>query len=88
MADERNFLERTEAWAEKMTGKVPDTSDVAGEFALYGIGKRAAHLEEIDKELSSKDAISGETEIRRLMRLRRLRQEMVSVHEKLRSVNR
>ena len=85
--DERDFIERTEAVTEKLYGKPFDTGDIVDNFALYGLKKRAAALENLDADLRGEIG-SGSHNLRRHAQLMALRQKMGGVHEALRKARR
>ena len=49
--DNRDFIERTESVTEKLSGKPMPADEMVENFALYGLKKRAAALENFDSEL-------------------------------------
>ncbi len=75
--DDRDFIERSESITEKLNGKPMPIDDMAEKFALYGLKKRAAALEDFDAELRG--------EIGSLMALRK---KMGGVHAALRKARR
>lgn len=81
--DDRDFIERTEP----MTGKPASIDQIADDFALYGLKKRVATLEDFDTEL--RDEIgSGSHSLRRRVQLMTLRKKMGGLHEALRKAKR
>ena len=85
--DDRNFIERTESLTEKLYGKPTTLNQIADDFALYGVKKRADALEDLDGEL--RDEIgSGSHSLRRRVQLMALRRKMGGVHEALRKARR
>ena len=84
---ERDFIERTESANEKLNGKPIDTSEMADNFALYGLNKRATMLENLDAELRE-EVGSGSHSLRRRVQLMALRRKMGGVHEALRKAKR
>jgi hypothetical protein len=87
MNDERDFVERTESASEKLYGKPINLDQMADDFALYGLKKRAATLETIDNEL--RDEIdSSPQNLRRRAQLMTLRKKMGGLHEALRKAKR
>lgn len=87
MEDERNFIERAESETKKLYGEPMSIEDIADDFALYGLKKRAAALEDIDAELRG-EVGSGTHALRQHARLIGLRQKMGDVHEALRKARR
>jgi hypothetical protein len=87
MEDDRNFLERAESETQKLYGEPMSAEDMADDFALYGLTKRAAALENLDSELRGEIG-SGAHALRRHARLIGLRQKMADVHEALRKAKR
>jgi hypothetical protein len=53
--DDRDFLERAESATEKVHGQPMPIDKIADNFALYGLRKRAATLEDFDTELGGRD---------------------------------
>jgi hypothetical protein len=87
MEDDRNFIERAESEMQKLFGKPMSVEDMADDFALYGLKKRAAALEDLDSELCGEIG-SGAQALRRHARLIGLRHKMGEVHEALRKAKR
>jgi hypothetical protein len=65
------FIERDESRAGKLYGK-SSIDQIADDFALYGLKKRAATLEDLDTELRG-EIDSGSYSLRRRVQLMRLR---------------
>jgi hypothetical protein len=85
--DDRDFIERAESMTNKLYGAPASIGQIADNFALFGLKKRAATLEDIDAEL--RDEIdSSPHSLRRRVRLMEVRKKMVSVHEALRRAQR
>lgn len=87
MEDDRNFIERAQSVTEKLDGEPMSVEDMADDFALYGLKKRAEALENIDSELRGEIG-SGAHALRQHARLIGLRQKMADVHEALRKAKR
>ncbi len=87
MDDDRDFIERTESETKKIHGEPMSIEDMVDDFALYGLEKRTAALENIDTELRGEIG-SGAHALRRHARLMGLRQKMGQVHEALRKAKR
>lgn len=87
MEDDRNFIERAQSVTEKLDGEPMSVEEMADDFALYGLKKRAEALENIDDELHGEIG-SGAHALRRHARLIGLRQKMGDVHEALRKAKR
>ncbi|WP_298255822.1 hypothetical protein [Bradyrhizobium sp.] len=87
MEDDRNFIERAESETQKLYGEPMSVEDMADDFALYGLKKRAAALENLDSDLRGEIG-SGAHSLRRHARLIGLRQKMSDVHEALRKAKR
>lgn len=87
MEDDRNFIERAQSVTEKLDGEPMSVEEMADDFALYGLKKRAEALENIDDELRGEIG-SGAHALRRHARLIGLRQKMGDVHEALRKARR
>lgn len=85
--DNRDFIERSESLTEKLYGRSATISQIADNFALYGVKKRADALEDIDGELRD-DVGSGSHSLRRRVRLMELRRKMGGVHAALRKAKR
>jgi hypothetical protein len=87
MADEQDFIERTESVNEKLNGKPMTIDAMADDFALYGLKKRAAMLENFDAELRGEIG-SGSHSLRRHAQLMALRKKIGGLHEALRKAKR
>ena len=85
--DDRDFIERTESASEKLNGKPMDIDEMADNFALYGLNKRATMLESFDAELRA-EIDSGSHSLRRRVQLMALRKKIGGLHEALRKSNR
>lgn len=85
--DDRDFVERTEAVTEKLYGKPLPIDKMADHFALYGLNRRVAALENLDSELHG-EVDSSPHSLRRRLQLMELRRKMGSVHEALRKAKR
>lgn len=85
--DERDLIERADSVAEKLYGEPVSIDQIADKFALYGLQKRAAALENFDTELRGEIA-SGFHHLRRRVQLMKLREKMGGVHEALRKARR
>ncbi len=85
--DERNFIERAESETEKLYGEPMSIDEMVDDFALYGLKKRAAALENLDAELRGEIG-SGSHSLRRHAQLMALRKKMGGVHEALRKAKR
>ncbi|MBR0756610.1 hypothetical protein JQ604_30910 [Bradyrhizobium jicamae] len=87
MQDDRSFIERADAVAKKVYGEPMSADRIADNFALYGLNKRAAALEQLDDELRG-DIDSGSHNLRRHVKLVTLRRKMADVHHALRKARR
>lgn len=87
MEDDRNFIERAQSVTEKLDGEPMSVEEMANDFALYGLKKRADALENLDTEMRGEIG-SGAHALRRHARLIGLRQRMGDVHEALRKARR
>jgi hypothetical protein len=87
MKDDRDFVERSKSIAEKFTGRPASIDDIADEFAIHGIRKRVAALEDLDAELRE-EIDSSVHNLRRRAQLIELRRKMGSVHAALRKADR
>ena len=85
--DERDFIERADSASEKLYGEPMSIGEMAENFALYGLKKRAAALESFDAELGG-EIDSGSHSLRRRVQLMALRKKMGGVHEALRKARR
>jgi hypothetical protein len=85
--DDRDFLERAESVTEKLNGEPMPIDQIADKFALYGLQKRAATLEDFDAELRG-EIDSGSHSLRRQVGLMALRKKMGNVHQALRKAQR
>jgi hypothetical protein len=85
--DERDFIERAQSTTSKLYGEPASVDQIADNFALYGLKKRADALENLDSELRGEIG-SGAHALRRHARLIGLRQKMGDVHEALRKAKR
>jgi hypothetical protein len=85
--DDRDFIERAESVTKKLYGEPGSIDQIADNFALYGLEKRAATLENLDGDLRGEIG-SGSHSLRRHARLMTLRQKMAGVHEALRKAKR
>lgn len=85
--DDRDFLERIESVTNKLCGQTMPIDKIAGNFALYGLDKRVAALENLDAELRG-DIDSGPHSLRRRVQLMELRRKMGGVHAALRKARR
>ncbi len=85
--DDRDFIERAESMTGKLYGEPASIDQIADNFALYGLKKRATTLESLDTELQGEIG-SGSHSLRRHAQLMTLRQKMGGVHEALRKAKR
>jgi len=85
--DDRDFLERAESATGKAYGKPASIDQIADNFALYGLKKRVATLENFDAELRGEIG-SGSHSLRRHAQLMALRKKMGDVHAALRKAKR
>lgn len=85
--DDRDFIERAGSLTEKLYGKPAGIDQIADDFALYGVKKRAAALEDFDAELRG-EIDSSPDSLRRCVQLMKLRRKMGGVHEALRQAKR
>lgn len=88
MQDEnRDVIARAESAAEKFLGEPISIDDIADNFALYGLNKRAAALEILDSELRG-ELDSSPHSLRRRLQLMDLRRKMGGLHNALRKAKR
>ena len=85
--DDRDFVERTESVTEKLYGQPLPIGKVADNFALYGLSKRVAALENLDADLRG-EIDSSPHSLHRRVQLMELRRKMGGVHEALRKARR
>ena len=85
--DDRDFIERAQSVTEKLHGEPASVDQIADNFALYGLKKRADALENIDTEMRGEIG-SGAHALRRHARLIGLRDKMGNMHEALRKAKR
>ena len=85
--DDRDFIDRAESMSEKLYGRPMAADDIADDFALYGLKKRAATLEDLDAELRG-EIDSSPQSLRRRVQLMTLRRKMGGVHAALRKAKR
>jgi hypothetical protein len=85
--DEQDFIERTQSANEKLNGRPMEFDEMADNFALYGLKKRAAMLENFDAELRGEIG-SGSHSLRRHAQLMALRRKIGGLHEALRKARR
>jgi len=85
--DNRDFIEQAQSLTDKLYGKAASIDQIAGNFALYGVKKRASTLEDIDAELRG-EIDSGPHNLRRRVHLMTLRRKMGGVHDALRKAKR
>jgi hypothetical protein len=85
--DDRDFIEFADPVNEKLSGKPMPIDEMAENFALYGLEKRAAALEGFDAELQGEIG-SGSHSLRRHVQLMSLRKKMGGVHDALRKAKR
>lgn len=85
--DDRDFIQRTESVTDKLYGEPMPIDKIADNFALYGLNKRAAALENLDCELRG-EIDSSPHSLRRRVQMMELRRKMGSVHEALRKARR
>ena len=85
--DDRDFTERAESVTEKLHDEPATIDQIAGNFVLYGVKKRAAALEDFDAELRG-EVDSGCHSLRRRVQLIALRRKMGGVHDALRKAGR
>lgn len=83
--DDCDFIECTKSLTEN--GKPASIDQIADNFALYGMKRRAAALEDFDAELRGEIG-SGSHSLRRRVKLMALRRKMRGVHLALRKASR
>jgi hypothetical protein len=85
--DDRDFIDRAESMTKNLYGRPMTTEDIADNFALYGLKRRAETLDDLDTELRG-EIDSSPRILRRRVQLAELRRQMGSVHEALRKAGR
>ena len=85
--DDRDLIERVESVTEKLQGKPVPPDGIVDNFALYGLKKRVAALENLELELQG-EVDSSPHSLRRRVQLMELRKKMGGVHEALRKAKR
>ena len=85
--DGRDFIERADSVAGKLYGEPLAVDEIAKNFALYGLQKRAIALEKFDNEMRG-EIDSSPHSLRRRVQLMALRKQMGGVHEALRKARR
>jgi hypothetical protein len=85
--DDRDFIARAQSVTNKLSGEPASIDQIADKFALYGLKKRVAALENFDIELRGEIG-SGSHSLRRHAQLMALRKKMGGVHEALRKAKR
>jgi hypothetical protein len=85
--DDRDFIERAESLTGKLYGKPASIDQITDNFALYGLKKRAAALENFDAELRGEIGSDSQS-LRRHAQLMVLRRKMGGLHEALRKAKR
>ncbi|MGY4159046.1 hypothetical protein ACVINW_004888 [Bradyrhizobium sp. USDA 4461] len=87
MTDDRDSLDHAESFTEKASGLPATVSEIADNFALYGLRKRVVALDRLDAELG-REIDSGSHSLRRHVRLQELRRKMTDLHHALRRAKR
>jgi hypothetical protein len=85
--DDRDFLERVESLTTKLDGQPATANQIADNFALYGLKKRVAALDNLDVELRG-ELDSSPHSLRRRVQLMALRRKMGDIHDALRKAKR
>jgi len=85
--DDRNFIERAESITGNLYGEPMSPDRIAENFALYGLRKRVAALEQFDAELAG-EIDSSPHSLRKRVQLVELRRRMGGLHEALRKAKR
>jgi hypothetical protein len=87
MKDERDYLDKTRSYAQKITGDSPETVDemMPAQFVLYGLRKRSLILDSIDASMTGD---LGEEEAHAALEKVELRRRLGEVHEQLRKAGR
>ncbi len=85
--DDRDFIDRVESMTKNLYGRPMTTEDIADNFALYGLKRRAETLDDLDTELRGEIG-SNPRNLRRRVQLAELRRQMGGVHEALRKAGR
>jgi hypothetical protein len=85
--DDRDFLARAESITGNLYGEPMSHDRIAQNFALYGLKKRVAALDNIDSELRG-ELDSSPHSLRRRVQLMDLRRKMGGIHDALRKAHR
>ncbi len=83
----RDFMERAESITRSLHGEPLPADSMAENFALYGLKRRIAALDQFDNELRG-NIDSGPHNLRRLVQLVALRRKMGDLHQALRKARR
>jgi hypothetical protein len=84
---DQDIGERAESFTQKSQGSPMAVESIMDNFALYGLSKRTAALQEFDAELKTEIG-SGSHTLRRRAQLMGMRKKMLGVHEALRKAKR
>jgi hypothetical protein len=87
MADERDYLERSQSNAQKLIGRRMSDDELANNFILYGLKKRAGILEAMDAEPKD-ETVFEETAMRAALDRAIRRERLGDIHEALRKTGR
>jgi hypothetical protein len=87
MSDD-DYLKRVDQVAKNWTGEGRGPDQIEAEFHLYGHGKRAEALDQIDSHLRELGSVEGEASLRGYTRLTSLRRNLGQVHSTLIKVGR
>lgn len=87
MADERDFIERSQSYARLRYGSEATPEEMAVEFMRYDLDRRAASLDEIDGELKSAEPLTL-NDANKMLDIRERRRLLGAVHEEMRKVGR
>jgi len=86
--DERSYLQRLNDLGRKRTGRDLSDDEVAAEFALHGLARRAEILDTIEREELSGEISDDGAALRQAGRRMRTLQSLRDAHEKLRRIGR
>ena len=84
---DRDFLERADSITGNLYGDPLPPDRIAKNFALYGLKRRAAALDQFDSELRGEIGSGGHS-LRRYVQLLALRRKMGDLHQALRKAKR
>jgi hypothetical protein len=88
MSDERDFLDKTQALGRIRLGRDLTDEEIASNFAIHGLERRTAILDQIEHESAAGEIGSDSGSLRNEGRRLRTLQALRNAHEKLRRLGR